>query len=137
MEIRGDVVTFISNSFSVPGDQTDWYKAQRRMVALAMSIPNGLVFGVITATTFHGTITTVTVAPDAGALDASLSAVWLGVDPLAIDFTAALAGVDSFNTRTGAVILNSTDVNVALEYHGLRSLYYARFSTSAILAGTP
>jgi hypothetical protein len=86
-EVRGDVPTFISGTqFSIPGNQTLYYKVPRRFQA---RITSGSVFGYISVTDFNGTITTVTVVPDAGALDSTLTAVWLGVDQQAIGIGAA------------------------------------------------
>jgi hypothetical protein len=72
----GSAPTYISaTSFSVAGDQTGSFQIGRRIQA---TVTAGVVYGTITAAVF-GTVTTVTVTIDSGALDSGLSAVSLGL----------------------------------------------------------
>jgi hypothetical protein len=72
----GSAPTYISaTSFSVAGDQTGTFQVARRIQA---TVTAGVVYGTVTAAVF-GTVTTVTVSLDSGALDSGLSTVALGL----------------------------------------------------------
>lgn len=80
-ERRGYATTYISAStFSVPTDQTLFFAQNRRVKALGATT----IYGAVVSSSYNGAITTVTLLADSGTLDVSLSAVQLGVDPLAI-----------------------------------------------------
>lgn len=72
----GDSPTYLTaTTFSVPGDRTTDYQANRRIKLLVSS---GTVYGYIVSSVF-GAATTVTVSLDSGTLDAGLSSVELGI----------------------------------------------------------
>jgi hypothetical protein len=72
----GSAPTYISaTSFSVAGDQTGTFQVARRIQA---TVTAGVVYGTITAAVF-GTVTTVTVKLDSGALDSGSSTIALGL----------------------------------------------------------
>jgi hypothetical protein len=107
-EVRGDVPTYISGTeFSVPGDQTSYYKASRRVQANGGAI----IFGAILSTSYNGVISTVTLLPDSGLLDASLSSVYLGIDPLsaAVILTGSYYPLGGGNLN-GAMSLSNRDI---------------------------
>lgn len=85
-EARGDTPTYISaTTFSVPGDQTAYYLAGRKLRAFGTAN----IFASILSTSYNGSVSTVTVAGDSGAsLDSSLSTVDLGIDPNAVALAA-------------------------------------------------
>lgn len=69
--------TYISaTSFSVVGDQTGAFQVGRR---LKSTVTAGTIYSTISASSFAGGITTVTVANDSGTLDAGLSLVSYGL----------------------------------------------------------
>lgn len=71
-----DTPTYVSaTQFTVPGNLTARYSVGRRVRA---SVTAGTVYGVITASAF-GSVTTVTVSLDSGALDSGLSEVDVGI----------------------------------------------------------
>ena len=72
------IVTYIdADEFSVVGDHTTHYQVHRRVQAI---LDSGAIYGAITDSVYSGGVTTVTVDLDgAGALDATLSAVWYGL----------------------------------------------------------
>jgi hypothetical protein len=72
----GVTPTYVSaTTFTVPGDQTTAFHANRRIKALVTA---GTVYGYISASVF-GALTTVTVVLDSGNLDTGLSSVQLGL----------------------------------------------------------
>ena len=114
----GHTPTYISaTSFSVTGDQTGTYQANRR---LKTTNTGGTIYSRIKSSTF-GAVTTVTVVNDSGTLDSGLSAVSLGVVtpingsvPVLIDTYPVVSGssdktkllrieVDGFTTDTTRV----------------------------------
>lgn len=71
--ILADVPTYVSTtSFTVPGNQTLVFHVGRRVQCLSNL---GTIYGTISATVF-GAATTVTIVPDAGILDVTLSSVY-------------------------------------------------------------
>ena len=75
----GIVLTYLSaTQFSTPGDQTALFPAGQRVQA---SVAAGIIYGTVSNSAASGSpiTTTVTVAWDAGALDAGLSAVATGI----------------------------------------------------------
>lgn len=80
-ERRGYTTSYISGTtFSVPTDQTVFFAQNRRVKALGAAT----IYGAVVSSSYNGSITTITLLPDSGTLDVSLSAVQLGVDPLSI-----------------------------------------------------
>jgi len=80
-ELRGDGTTYVSGTtFTMTGDQTSFYAASRRLKAFGGATINANIL----SSSFNGAVTTVTILPDSGTLDVSLSSVWLGVDPLSV-----------------------------------------------------
>ena len=81
-QVQGDAVTYVSGTtFSTPGDKTSYYTQSRRIKAAGATT----LYGAIVSSSFNGVISTVTILGDAaGVLDASLSNVQLGVDPLSV-----------------------------------------------------
>jgi hypothetical protein len=79
-EIRGNAVTYVSGTtFTMTGDQTGFFSATRRIKAAGGST----IYGAIVSSSYNGAITTATILGDSGAtMDASLSNVQLGIDPL-------------------------------------------------------
>lgn len=79
-EIRGNATTYVSGTtFTMPGDQTTFFSTARRIKAAGGST----IYGSIVSSSYNGAITTVTIVGDSAAtLDASLSNVQLGIDPL-------------------------------------------------------
>lgn len=72
----GDTPSYVSaTQFTVPGDKTSSYHANRRVKILVTA---GTVYGRVTASAYTS-LTTVTVELDSGALDAGLSNVQLGL----------------------------------------------------------
>lgn len=80
-EVRGNVPTYVSGTvFTVPGDQTGFYVAGRRLWAFGGSS----IYASIVSSSFNS-VTTVTILGDSGStLDASLSSVILGIDPKSV-----------------------------------------------------
>lgn len=74
----GVTPTYVSaTSFTVPGDQTSVFHANRRFKA---TTTGGTIYGAIASVSYDGSsLTTVTVTNDSGSLDAGLSAISLGV----------------------------------------------------------
>lgn len=79
-EIRGNAVTYVSGTtFTMTGDQTTFFSTGRRVKAAGGST----IYASIVSSSYNGAITTATILGDSGAtLDASLSNVQLGIDPL-------------------------------------------------------
>lgn len=114
---RTEAPTFIdATNFSVPGDLTTVYQANRRIRA---TVDAGTLYGRVTASAFT-TVTTVTVAWDTGTLDAGLSAVaigfisvtnksvhWQAIDGIAAQFSAIGAN-DSFAPGTRMLFQSAT-----------------------------
>lgn len=117
--VTGPTPTFISTtSFSLSGDQTTAFHVGRRVKTVN---GGGTVYSTITASSFGGGITTVTVANDSGTLDSSISAVSYGLlsadnpsTPLLTDAYPIVSGsadktkklrieVDGFTTATTRV----------------------------------
>jgi hypothetical protein len=72
----GDTPTYVNGTqFTVPGNLTSRYSFGRRVRA---SVTAGTVYGTITASAF-GSVTTVTLQLDSGALDSGLSEVDVGI----------------------------------------------------------
>ena len=126
------VPTFISGtSFSVTGNQTTTFQVGRRVQA---QINAGFIYGTITASVFSS-VTTVTVSNDSGALDATLSAVSLGIlgevnpsIPASITYALTLPnliGVTNSSNVTageiGEVITNSAS-NVSLSTSAVKDI---------------
>lgn len=71
----GDTPTYASGTtFTVPGNQTTTYQIGRRVQAISNL---GTIYGTISNSVF-GASTTVTILPDSGTLDATLSSVYYG-----------------------------------------------------------
>ena len=79
-EIRGNATTYVSGTtFTMTGDQTGFFVLGRRIKAAG----GATIYGSIVSSSFNGAITTATILGDSAAtLDASLSNVQLGIDPL-------------------------------------------------------
>ena len=74
--VLGSTPTFVSTtSFTVAGDQRSIFQVNRRVKTVNTG---GTIYGTITAVAFT-TLTTVTILPDSGLLDAGLSAVFFGI----------------------------------------------------------
>jgi hypothetical protein len=93
-EIRGNATTYVSGTtFTMPADQTAFFVAGRRIKAAGAST----IYGAIVSSSYNGAVTTATILPDSGTLDASLSNVQLGIDPL----SAAVVLTGSFYPLIG------------------------------------
>lgn len=94
-EIRGNATTYVSGTtFTMPGDQTAFFVAGRRVKAAGAAT----IYGGIVSSSYNGSVTTATIAGDSGAtLDASLSNVQLGIDPL----SASVLLLGNFYAKTG------------------------------------
>jgi len=80
-EIRGNATTYVSGTqFTMPADQTAFFVPGRRIKASGGST----VYAAIVSSSYNGSVTTTKILPDSGALDASLSNVQLGIDPLSV-----------------------------------------------------
>jgi hypothetical protein len=99
-EIRGNATTYVSGTtFTMPGDQTAFFVAGRRIKPAGAST----IYGAIVSSSYNGAITTTTILPDSGTLDASLSNVQLGIDPL----SASIVLTGSFYPLTGGELLGN------------------------------
>ena len=100
-EIRGNATTYVSGTtFTMPGDQTGFFVAGRRIKAAGGST----IYGVLVSSSYNGAITTATILGDgASTLDASLSNVQLGIDPL----SASIILTGSFYPLTGGELLGN------------------------------
>jgi hypothetical protein len=95
--------TYLSvSSFSVPGDQTSTLHVGRRIRA---TVSGGTRYGRITASTFGGGATTVTVTLDSSSLDAGLSAVSYGLLSATNPSVPQYPGQFTTLNATGAVSL--------------------------------
>lgn len=75
--IQGPTPTFVSGtSFTLSGDQTGTFTFQRRIKSINTG---GTIYSTISAATFGGGITTVTLVNDSGNMDAGLSQVFYGI----------------------------------------------------------
>ena len=93
-EIRGNATTYVSGTtFTMTGDQTLFFSAGRRLKAAGAST----IYGAIVSSSFNGAVTTATILADSGALDASLSNVQLGIDPL----SASIILTGNFYSKLG------------------------------------
>lgn len=101
-EIRGNAVTYVSGTtFTMTGDQSSFFAAGRRIKAAGAST----IYGAIVSTSFNGAISTVTILPDSGSLDASLSNVQLGIDPLS---AAVIVAGNYYSSLGGELLGNMT-----------------------------
>jgi hypothetical protein len=101
-EVRGNVPTYITGTtFSTLGDQTTQYVAGRRVHAFGTAN----IYGSVVSASYNGAITTVTILGDSGTtLDASLSSVHLGVDPLSVQI---LFPAGTYYPTTGGELLGN------------------------------
>jgi hypothetical protein len=88
--IDSAVPTFIGTTqFSFSGDRTGTYHVNRRVRA---SVTAGTIYGTITAASFGGGITTVTVTWDSGQLDSGLSQISYGIlDSINVSYPASIS----------------------------------------------
>jgi hypothetical protein len=110
--------TFIdATHFTLPGDQTVNFQVGRRLKTINSG---GAIYSTISASVFGSSLTTITVANDAGALDSGLSAVSYGI--ISAQHTSLPAqGVGTFlplvgGTLSGALVLSG--VSGALSLNG-------------------
>jgi hypothetical protein len=110
-EVRGNVPTYVSGTvFTTPADQTAFYIAGRRLHAFG----SANIYGSVVSASYNGAITTVTIVGDGGAtLDASLSSVHLGVDPLSVQ--VLFVGGSSYYPITGGELRG----NMTLSNHDI------------------
>lgn len=102
----GSTPTYIgATSFSVSGDQTSTYTIGRR---LKSTNSGGTVYSGVSASSFGGGITTVTVVNDSGTLDSGLSAVSLGI--LRADHSS-IPHTKSSSTGLKSVLTDILDIN--------------------------
>ena len=103
-EIRGNATTYVSaTTFTMPADQTGFFVAGRRIKAAGAST----IYGVLVSSSFNGSVTTATILPDSGSLDASLSNVQLGIDPLSA--SVLLTGV--YYSKSGGELLGNMSLS--------------------------
>jgi hypothetical protein len=89
--IDSAVPTYISaTQFSFSGDRTGTYHVNRRVRA---SVTAGTIYGTITAASFSGGITTITVTWDSGQLDSGLSQISYGIlDSINVSYPSSISG---------------------------------------------
>jgi len=103
-EIRGNATTYVSGTtFTMPADQTGFFVGGRRLKAAGAST----IYGVVVSSSYNGSVTTATILPDSGALDASLSNVQLGIDPLSV--SVILTGV--YYSKSGGELLGNMSLS--------------------------
>lgn len=103
-EIRGNATTYVSGTtFTMPADQTGFFVGGRRLKAAGAST----IYGVIVSSSYNGSVTTATILPDSGALDASLSNVQIGIDPLSV--SVILTGV--YYSKSGGELLGNMSLS--------------------------
>lgn len=94
-----------ANQFTLAGDQLSVFTTGRRVKALVTA---GTVYGTITSASYNGSLTTVTVSLDSGALDSGLSSVQLGI--ITPEDTSLTANID-----TTFVVLDNADKTKAFK----------------------
>ena len=103
-EIRGNATTYVSGTtFTMPADQTGFFVGGRRLKAAGAST----IYGVVVSSSYNGSVTTATILPDSGTLDASLSNVQLGIDPLSV--SVILTGV--YYSKSGGELLGNMSLS--------------------------
>jgi len=128
----GDTPTRTGNTtFTVPGDLTDRYVANRPIRAADSST----LYGYITGSTYSA-VTTVTVSLDSGNLSASLSAVALGTDPSTKSIHPnSLRTVGVANGGTGATTASDARTNLGLGALATESGTWSTFTPTVTLNG--
>lgn len=102
--LYGNAPTYINaTSFSVAGDQTPTFQVNRR---LKSANTGGTIYSRITASSFAGSITTVTVANDSGSLDSGLSTVSYGLLSNTNPSIPETSGAKALRTLGAGVLLD-------------------------------